>query len=269
MKSIIEAHLKPKLHPVALLRSDVRPDENLQPKMGKYVCIMTMFAQVSAHGKTAVFDRNTYGCPGASAGLGFGSVYPSAMGGLDTFEAFFSKGIYSAKNPEAYQQMIDNAPKHMVNKLTVGEKFHATPEKAHRWMTEELPLYNFKEKYRILKPLSQVSEEETPESIIFVVNPLQLSALITLAGSIHDGLMDIMAPQGAACQMIGAYVFQQAESPQPRPVLGLTDLAARKHVRKTLPQDTLTLSMPWKLYLQYENAAEDGIFSSPLWEDML
>ncbi|NDV26609.1 DUF169 domain-containing protein [Desulfovibrio sp. JC010] len=269
MESIIAKHLSPEMHPVALLTSDERPDGAIQPKEGKYVCIMTMFAQVAAHAKTAVFDRNTYGCPGASVGLGLGSVYPSVMGGLDVFEAFFSKGIDSAKDPDAYAEAVKHAPKHMVNKLTVGERFHASPGKARRWMTEELPEYDFKEEFRVLKPLSEVTDGEVPASVVFVVNPLQLSALITLAGSVRDGLLDIMAPQGAACQMIGAYVFQQAAADIPRPVLGLTDLAARKHIRKTIPPEYLTFAMPWELFLQYEEAAEDGIFSSPLWEDML
>ncbi|BDQ37240.1 hypothetical protein SYK_16000 [Pseudodesulfovibrio nedwellii] len=268
MKSLIASHLKPEFHPVALLRSDKRPEKALQPRPGKYCCIMSMFAQVTAKGKTAVFDRETFGCPGAVAGLGMGLAYPYAMGGSDTFEAFFSKGKESAKNPVAYQEIIDNAPGHMRNKLTIGERFHCTPEKARKWFSEDLPIHDFKEKYRIMKPLSEVTEQETPESIAFVVNPLQLSGLITLAGSIREGLLDIMAPQGGACQMIGTYVFAQAKADNPRPVLGFTDLAARKHTRMTIPDGHLTFAVPWKLFLQLEKEAEDGIFVSPLWQDL-
>lgn len=268
MKSKIASHLNLQFKPVVLLRSDERPHEAIQLKEGKYCCVMSMFAQVTAHGKTAVFDRKTYGCPGAVAGLGMGTAYPTAMGGSDMFEAFFSKGKEAAKDPVAYQNIIDNAPAHMRSKLTIGERFHCTPEKARKWFSEDLPVYDFSNEYRIMKPLSEVEERELPDSVAFVVNPLQLSALITLAGSVREGLMDIMAPQGAACQMIGAYVFQQAERDRPKPVLGMTDLAARKHVRTTIPEEYLTFAMPWNLFLQLEEEAVDGIFVSPLWLDL-
>ncbi|SIN79160.1 DUF169 domain-containing protein [Halodesulfovibrio marinisediminis] len=268
MKSLIASHLKSEMNPIALLRSNVRPKEALQPKAGKYCCVMSLMAQVIAHGATAVFDRETYGCPGAVAGLGMGTAYTTAMGGADTFEAFFSKGQESARDPEKYQAIIDQAPAHLRRKLTIGERFHCSPEKARSWFSNELPIYDFEEQYRIVKPLSEVEEHEQPDSVVFVVNPLQLSGLITLTGSIYPGLLNIMAPQGASCQMIGAYVFQQAEQDVPRPVLGFTDLAARKHTRKTIPEDYLTYAVPWNLFLELEREAQDGIFVSPIWLDL-
>lgn len=268
MESIIASHLKSQMLPIALLRSNERPDGALQPKPEKYCCVMSLVAQVIAHGATAVFDRETYGCPGAVAGLGMGTAYTTAMGGADSFEAFFSKGIESACDPEKYQAVIDQAPAHLRRKLTIGERFHSSPEKARNWFSNELPLYNYEERYRIIKPLAEVEEHEQPDSIIFVVTPLQLSGLITLTGSIHSGLLSIMAPQGGSCQMMGAYVFQQAEQESPRPVLGFTDLAARKHTRKTVPEEYLTYAVPWKLFLELEQEARDGIFVSPLWLDL-
>lgn len=99
-----------------------------------------------------------------------------------------------------------------------------------------------------------------PKSVIFTVNPLELTALITLAGSIHDGINMTITPQGSACQMLGAYVFRQAEAETPCAVLGFLDLSARLFTRKIIPDEYFTYAVPWKLFLQLEEEAKDGVF---------
>jgi len=269
MNSIIVNSLKPYLETVVLVRSDEKPEGAIQAQPEKYVCIMSFYAQVAKNGKTAVFDRETYGCPGAKAGLGFGSAYGEQMGGYDTFSAFFSKGLGDAKNPEKYKAIANKTNPHVRKKLIEGERFHTSREKAYNWITKELPVYDCPEKYVILKPLKDLKEGEVPESVIFNVNPLQLTALITLAGSIREGINETITPQGAACQMIGAYVFKEAESENPRAVLGMIDLAARKTVKNILPKDLLTYAVPWNLFLKLEEEAKEGIFKSPLWLDIV
>ena len=268
MKSKITEELKPDFHPVVLLKSDEKPEGARQAKPDTYYCIMSMFAQVAKNGKTAVFDRKTYGCPGARAGLGFGTDYNKVMGGYPTFSAFFSKGLEDAEDKEVYMGFAEKMNPHVRNKLIEGERFHTNREKALKWISEELPIYDFSEKYRIFKPLAEVDEKEIPESVIFTVNPIQLTALITLAGSIRNGINSMLTPQGAACQMLGAYVFAEAEKDDPSAVLGLLDLAARDNIRKILPDDVLTFAIPWKLFLKLEEEANNGIFKSPLWTNL-
>ncbi|GAA0180363.1 DUF169 domain-containing protein [Clostridium sediminicola] len=268
MKSIIVEELKSKLNAVALLRSNEKPEECIQPLPGKHVCIMSFYAQVATKGKVAAFSRETYGCSGARAGLGFGSAYGEEMGGYDTFAAFFSKGIKDAKDKDKYQEIADGTNPFVRRKLILGERFHTSREKAYKWITKDLPIYDFPEKYVILKPLKDVKDDETPQCVIFNVNPIQLTALMTLSGSIREGINDTVTPQGAACQMIGAYVFKESESKYPRAVLGLIDLAARKNVRSILSDDILTYAVPWRLFLDLEEEAKEGIFKSPLWLDI-
>ncbi len=229
-----------------------------------------MFAKAVTEGRTVVFDRETYGCPGACAGLGFGSCYgKEEFGGYDFFAAFFSQGLSAANNKELYKAIVEKIPPHERRKFIEGERFHCSKEKAYRWMTQELPIYDFPEKYRIIKPLAKLVEEDIPESVIFTVNPVQLAALITLVGSFTDGINITVTPQGAACQMIGAYVFKEARSDNPKAVLGLLDLAAIKNIRKLLPNNVLTYSVPWKLFLRMEQEANNSVFESPIWKDLI
>lgn len=268
MESLIVDNLKPDFQTVVLLKSEGKPPEAIQAKKGVYFCIMSLFAQCVTKGKTIVFDRETYGCSGACAGLGFGTAYDTALGGYETFASFFSKGLEVAENKEEYRTLAEKMPPHVQEKLIKGERFHCTKEKAHKWISKDLPLFNFPERYRIMKPLSKLKEGEIPESVIFTVDPIQLTTLITLTGSIQDGINETITPQGAACQMIGNYVFNEAKKENPKAVLGLLDLAARYTIQKVLPNNVLTYAIPWKLFLKLEEEAMYGIFKSPLWKNL-
>ena len=268
MESVIVNELKSEFNAVVLLKSNSKPKSAMQAKSGMYFCIMSLFAQSVTKGKTIVFDRETYGCPGACAGLGFGTAYDKAMGGYEAFSAFFSKGLEDAEDKDEYKAVAEKMPPHVKKKLIEGERFHCSKEKAYKWISQDLPLFDFTEKYRVIKPLSELQEGEIPESVIFTVNPVQLTALITLAGSIREGVNDTITPQGAACQMIGNFVFNEAESENPRAVLGLLDLAARHTVQKILPDNILTYAVPWKLFKALEEEAKVGIFKSPLWTNL-
>jgi uncharacterized protein (DUF169 family) len=108
MKSITAEKLRLDYGPVAILWSDSKPEGALQIKPHAQTCIMPFFAQVATKGKTAVFDRESYGCPGARAGLGFGNGYYDAFGGagIEFMAAFFVKGAASSRNPDAYCAMV-------------------------------------------------------------------------------------------------------------------------------------------------------------------
>ena len=83
MKSITAEKLRLEYEPVAILWSNTRPDGALQIKPHGQTCIMPYFAQVATKGRTAVFDRESYGCPGAGQALasGTGTMMHSAAPG--------------------------------------------------------------------------------------------------------------------------------------------------------------------------------------------
>ena len=115
MESKIVKKLNPSFETVVLLRSDQKPDNATQASKDRYYCVMSLFAQAVTRGKTVAFDRETYGCPGACAGLGFGTAYDKAMGGFETFASFFSKGLADADDKEAYKAMAEKMNPHVRN----------------------------------------------------------------------------------------------------------------------------------------------------------
>jgi uncharacterized protein (DUF169 family) len=111
VNSITAEKLRLDHEPVAILWSNEKPEGALQIKSQGVVCIMPLFAHVVKRGKTAVFDRESYGCPGARAGLGF-----------DFMAAFFVKGAESSKDPEAYCARLQRIPERVRAKFVRGER---------------------------------------------------------------------------------------------------------------------------------------------------
>jgi uncharacterized protein (DUF169 family) len=205
MKSIIAEKLKPDYGPVAILWSNTKPAGALQIKPQGQTCIMPFFAQVATRGKTAVFDRESYGCPGARAGLGFGNGYYDAFGGagIDFMAAFFVKGKESSKNPDAYCATVLHIPERERAKFIHGERLHRNTDKAKKFMTRDLPITDIDEKYVIFKPLSMVKPGEHPVVVIFVADPLQISGLVTLVSAIRKGTDAVRVPPWLPASRLG------------------------------------------------------------------
>lgn len=270
MKSIVAEKAGLRHEPVAILWSNQKPEGALQIRPHAQACIMPFFAQVAVKGKTAVFDRETYGCPGARAGLGFGNGYYDAFNGagIEFMSAFFVKGAESSQNPEAYCAAVQHVPERERAKFIHGERLHKNPEKAKRFMTADLPITDIAEQYVIFTPLSKVKPGERPVVVVFVADPLQITGLVTLVGAILEGTDPVRVPPMAACQQIGAFVYDEARKEHPRAVLGYTDLSARESVGKTIPAHMFTFAVPFSLFEEMEAEAEDGVFDGPIWKGL-
>jgi hypothetical protein len=84
MDSAIVRHLEPELEPVAVVQSDVIPDnalfmvptpreEAVQFREGRFRCILHLFAEASRRGKITGGSRETIVCSGARSALGLGT----------------------------------------------------------------------------------------------------------------------------------------------------------------------------------------------------
>jgi hypothetical protein len=74
MQSPLADALGTKIAPVAIILTDEPPDDGTQFKPGRMGCVAAMLLS-AAKGRTVFFDRDTFGCPGGGAGLGFGDCY--------------------------------------------------------------------------------------------------------------------------------------------------------------------------------------------------
>jgi uncharacterized protein (DUF169 family) len=258
------------LNPVAIIWTGKKPAKALEFKPGVWSCTMWLFAKVAKEGRTAVFSRETTTCAGGSMGLGFGRpVEKHASRSEEGFCSFLSNGIEGAADRAGYEAIIAQSFDDRHKKLlTQGERFLKNPAVVRKFLAN-LPVYDAKEGYIVMKPVHEVDDGEDVRSVVFVANADQISALSILAnyatGNIRNGV--IVAAGAAGCQAMGVCTYAEGESDHPRAVVGLTDLSARKAVRTTLGKDVLTFSVPFALYREMEQNVAGSFLELDLWKE--
>jgi len=259
------------MNPVAIVWTDKKPDGALELRAGTWGCVMWLFSKVAKEGKTAVFSNETIGCAGGAMGLGFGRpMERHAARSEEGFCSFLSNGITGAADKAAYQAIIDqsfDAPHKKM--LTDGERFMKNPATVRRFL-KNLPVFDAGDRYIVMKPVSKVEDGDDVRSIVFVANSDQIAALSLLANygtaNIRDGIF--VAAGAAGCQAMGVCTYAENGKHHPRAVVGLTDLSARMHVRKTLGRDVLTFSVPFALYQEMEKNVAGSFLDLDLWKEL-
>jgi len=245
MNSKIASALKLNNSPVAIILSNDKPEDGIQFKENIWGCVASMLSASATKGRTAYFDRKTYGCVGGGVGLGFGNTY----------EGFPIEHLLS----NGKKDFVDGTRR--TKKLEDGEHYIKTPELAMKFV-ECLPMRDVNETYVIFKPLEQVNGEKIV-SVVFFVNPDQLSALVVLANYGRAKIDNVIAPWGAACQSI-LFAYNEEEKEMPRAIIGYFDLAARRHVDKNL----LSFTIPYKMLVEMENNVEGSFLEMEEWKSL-
>lgn len=247
MQSKIAEAINLKSLPVAVILSDEKPGEAIQFREKAWGCVANVMLAASK-GRTAVFDRNTFGCQGGGTGLGFGNCYTTLP-----IHEFLSTGFdtYVTADGETI-------------KGREGEYYSKAPDIAQEWVTA-MPMRQVPTTYVVFKPLQDVKPEEQISSVIYFVNPDQLSALVVLANYGRGRYDSVMAPFCAGCQTL-LFGYQEEESALPRATIGFFDISVRKYVDR----DQLTFTMPYSLFQEMEANVEGSFLKkNPNWEMLL
>lgn len=241
--------------PVAISFTEEKPEGALQFKEGRWGCVVTMFIAAATKGRTAVFDRRTFGCLGGGVGLGFGDQYVHFPGGIECYVSTGNKEF--ARSPEA-------AGFRTSSPLDEGEGYFKSPGTARRFI-DSLPMTEVPATYVVFKPLGQLASDETPEVVVFLANADQLSALSVLASYDRGGGPGVIMPFGAGCQTLGIIPYAEGRSAEPRAVIGLTDISTRRHVDK----DLLSFAVPFRRFLQMEEEVAGSFLGNETWKKVL
>ncbi|MHB8156304.1 MAG: DUF169 domain-containing protein [Desulfocucumaceae bacterium] len=255
MDSKIAKAIGMKYTPVAVMLTDERPAEALQFKEGRWGCVISML-NASAKGKTAVFDRKTFGCLGGGTGLGFGNQYVNFPAGI---EYFLSTGNKDFCQSDIGKGIVRNMPA-----IEHGEGYVKNPELAKKFV-DSLPMVDVPTEYVVFKPLEKLVGDEKPKVVVFLVNPDQLSALVVLANYARDTNESVGAPFGAGCHSIGLLPYREAESEKPRGIIGMFDISVRKQVDR----DILSFTVPYKMFEEMESNVEGSFLEKDVWLKVL
>jgi hypothetical protein len=265
MESTIVQHLKPEFEPVAVVWSDAIPDDALQFKEGRFGCILNLFAEASRRGRIAGGSRDTVVCPGGRTALGLGADLVSSEAQIEHYAAVFSKGLPSARNEEVYRARMEAARASWRPLYEYGERRHCSFDMARKWLLQGVPRYDIPHRYVFFKPLSKTDPDDNTRLVIFPVDPVELSGLLTLLGSVVEGTDPVQVPQGADCFRIAGFAYAQYDAESPRAVLGMLDVDGRELMRKRFHKDTLTLTLPMPLFQRLEREADSSVLQIPGW----
>jgi hypothetical protein len=125
-------------------------------------------------------------------------------------------------------------------------------------MLKEAPRFTAPKKYLVFKRWDKLTEDESPEIIIFFAIPDVISGLFTLANfdRIEDG---VITPFGSGCSSIIMHPYLEGEKPQPRCVFGMFDPSARPYVAPNI----LTFAVSMNRFSQMvENIPESFLITS-------
>ena len=259
MKSKIAQGLNMKFPPIVLLKSNTKPEDAVSPKGNKGGCVMSFVAQTIAKRKTTCFGRENITCGGISAGFGWGTGLPDEDA-IDFQASFLSLGVDSTPDKETYLKRLENMPKPTREMFRHGERIYCDFETA-KTNIKNRPIYD-SEDYVIFKGIENLEDGEIPKSVIFTVNPIELTAMIQINSSFRTKDSYLLTPQASSCQAIGNFVFEQEESDDPKPILGPIDFAGRSKMKHFIPNDYMTLSMPWKLFVKLEEISENSVLQT-------
>ena len=265
MESYISNELGLKFAPIDLLKSDEKPSDAKGPKPGRGGCVMSFVAQTIAKRNTTCFGRENITCGGIATGFGWGDGF-STQEDMDFQATFLSCGLESAPDKESYQKRLDRMPR--VSEMFIeGERIYADFDTAITNIKNR-PIYD-EGQYVIFKALENLEDGEIPKSVIFTLNPLEMTALIQINSSFRTKDAYVLTPQASSCQSIGSFVFEQDESDDPKPILGSIDFAGKSKTRHFIPDEYLTLAMPWKLFLKLEDVSKKSLLQTELFKNYL
>lgn len=267
MQSQIAVALKLQNEPVALLHTDEKPAGAAQFEPGKWGCVMSLFGAAAYKGKSAVFDRESYGCFGGGYGLGFGDTYAHFPGGHTGFCNFLAHGNAGSESGEqiAAGMAAAGARPEFVGHFLHGERYRQSSALVRDFVAA-LPQTTIPTRYAAFVPLSACDPAaKAPESVTFLVSCDQFSALTVLANYDRPGLENVALPWAAGCQALGILAYREAQSPQPRCVAGLFDLSARKYLRTLAGADALTFTIPWRRFLEMEANVAGSFLEQEPW----
>ena len=247
MQSKIASSVKFKRYqPVTVILTDEKPADGVQFREDRWGCVASMLV-AAGKGRVAVFDRETFGCVGGGVGLGFG----------DQYKSFPIEQLLSTGDGISYRDRGHRTH------LAEGERYFRTPGLARKFV-DSLPIREVPTEYVVFKPLAMATEADHPTLVIFLADPDQLSALMVLANYDRARSDNVIVPFGAGCHSV-LFGFAEAEREIPRAVIGFSDISVRKYVER----DILSLTVPWKMFLEMEGNVEGSFLEEDQWLDLL
>lgn len=205
------------------------------PKKGMHECLIDELGNVR-RGQSLAFREDSLGCNGAKKYLG----YENQM--QENFRYFLSCGISGKME---------------------GERYKRTPEIVDE-LLEKQQNFDADNKYIIFKRWDKLTDDETPDVVIFFCSPDVLSGLFTLVNFDSADPNQVIAPFGSGCASIITFPYLESKKENPKSVLGMFDPSARPNVGRF----ELSLAIPMKKFEKIVDYMDESFLITKSWDNI-
>ena len=256
MQSILEGtttfldHLGMTEEPFGVHYSDTKPDNAFGPKPGPAIS-----RELEDKGEVDMREvMKTFSCV-------MGNIW---LARKKQGAAFLSPEEYGCVGGAYYCSMMKPHLRFIEHYVSTG--FEGTPLQGERYMPNPDAMREFMlkvnprqapAKYCIFKPLSQFTDDEKPEFVIFFARPEVLCGLFTQVVFTTGDMECVVSPFGAGCTNMLAWPLYYKEKGIEKAVLGGLDPSARKFMKT----DEMTLTVPLSLYEKMLAALPESMFT--------
>ena len=141
-----------------------------------------------------------------------------------------------------------------------------SPERVINNYLNVLPVPFTRDDYIVFEPLSKALDNDIePEVVVFLVDPLHLSALMVLAGysrKSDDSPVEMRYALG--CENLYLMPILENMKENPKCIIGLTEFS----VRRFIDPDKFSFSIPYRLYKKMDEEASKSFLSLGRWNDL-
>ncbi len=218
--------------PIVFYYADAPGDSPLVESPSGWRCMLADLGRVRK-GKSICFNIDSFGCPGGQRYTGFSQEVS------DVFRYFLSYGIEGKME---------------------GERYKKSPELVDQYMKDRTP-FEAPAPYIVFKRWDELGADDEPAVVIFFATGDVLSGLFTLANFDTPHQQAVISPFCSGCGSIIDIPYHEAESDDPKAVLGMFDISARPYVGP----NTLTFAAPFNKFARMVNNIEESFLIAASW----
>lgn len=252
LRAFLEALDHPE-EPMGMFYTDAEPENGYAPKPGQlpsveqearnevdwktlwgdFSCVLGHIWLARKKQTAAYFDRERFGCLGGAFFLGY--MKPQ----LNFIVHYVSTGIPG---------------------VIEGERYLLSPEMTRKFY-EDIDPRPAPKRFSVFKPISQFTEQEQPELVIFFARPEIISGLHQLAMFVTDDVEAVMSPFGSGCSAIVTWPLKYLQEGKRKAVIGGWDPSCRKFLKT----DEITFTVPLQMYQLMLESWSDSFLTTNAW----
>lgn len=226
----------PKPMELPTAEKEARNAINFEEVFKNHSCVLKNILLARRKKTAAYFDEERYGCAGAAFYLGYTKPL------MEFVVHYVSTGIPG---------LMENC-----------ERYIESPDAARELYNVKMDPVLASNRFCVVKPLSQFTESEKPEVVIFFARPEIIAGLYCQSYFVTNDSDVVMSPAGSGCAQIITWPKKYLSQGKLKAVVGGWDPSCRPYLKT----DELTFTVPFELFERMINRCAESFLNEHAWQ---